>query len=151
MNTSTSITTGGQLRLARIRSGYSQTELAVMIGVSQAAIGQWERGSTSPRARRMTALTAAIGPLHFHTNTDKATEIRTAAAPTRPTSPVLHELLMAEAIIIVMLGVMTTDQKLAIATKLDELGVSGEGATRFHERRAALVAAGAENLQPRPA
>jgi isopropylmalate/homocitrate/citramalate synthase len=40
-----------------------------------------------------------------------------------------------------MLGVMTTDQKLAIATKLDELGVSGEGATRFHERRAAITAA----------
>ena len=141
--TSTSTTTGEQIRLARIRSGYSQDDLAAKVGVSQQSIAKWERGAASPRARRMTALTAAIAPLHFHTNTDKATEIRTAAAPTRPASPVLHELLMAEAIIIVMLGVMTTDQKLTIATKLDELGVSGEGATRFHERRAALVAAGA--------
>jgi len=144
MNTnSTSTTTGEQLRLGRIRSGYSQAELAMMIGVSQAAIGQWERGSTSPRARRMTALTAAIGPLHSHTNTEQAADIRTAAAPVRPANPVLHELLAAEIIICTMLGVMTTDQKLTIANKLDELGVSGEGATRFHERRAALNAAGA--------
>ncbi|OEZ90699.1 helix-turn-helix domain-containing protein [Duganella phyllosphaerae] len=150
--TSTSTTTTGeQLRLARIRSGYSQDDLAAKVGVSQQSIAKWERGAASPRARRMAALTAAIGPLHSNTNTDQSNELRTPPASARPTSPILHELLAAEVIICTMLGVMTTDQKLAMAAKLDELGVAGEGATRFHERRAALVAAGAENLQPRPA
>lgn len=141
--TSTCTTTGEQLRLARIRSGYSQDDLAAKVGVSQQSIAKWESGAASPRARRMIALAAAIGPLHFHTNTDQPDEIRTAATPARPASPVLHELLAAEVIICTMLGVMTTDQKLAIAAKLEELGVAGEGATRFHERRRAITAAGA--------
>lgn len=131
-----STTIGEQLRAARLRSGYCQGELAGLIGVSQAAIGQWERNTTSPRDRNMVALVGAVGPL----TTDMSTS---ANRPASVTTTLLNELLAAEVIICTMLTAMTSDQKLAIAAKLDALGVAGEGATRFHERRAAITAAGA--------
>lgn len=142
--TTSSNTIGEQLRLARIRSGYSQAELAMMIGVSQAAIGQWERGSTSPRARRMIALTAAIGPLPSHTTTDQANEIRTAATPAHPaaTAVAFHELLLAELIINTLQNVLTDEQRLLVGSQLAAAGLQGNTPTRSAERRAAITAAG---------
>ena len=131
-----------QIRVARNLCGLTLATVGERLGVSAQAVHAWETGSAYPTHQNLVALSALLG-VQSHTTTDQPDEIRTAAAPARPTSPVLHELLAAEVIICTMLGVMTTDQKLAIATKLEELGVAGEGATRFHERRAALVAAGA--------
>ena len=148
--TSTSTTIGERIRSARKQAGLTRAELASAVGASVQAVGFWETGVNEPRTHHLQALCKALGialidriSIAAATLPHQSNEFRTPAAPARPASPVLHELLAAEAIIIVMLGVMTTDQKLAIAAKLDELGVSGEGATRFHERRAALIAAGA--------
>jgi hypothetical protein len=48
------------------------------------------------------------------------------------------ELRFAEQIILTMLKHMTTAQRLAAQVELDEAGISGDGMTRFHERRAVL-------------
>ncbi|WP_198116904.1 helix-turn-helix transcriptional regulator [Massilia rhizosphaerae] len=42
---------GDAIREARNRKGISQAELAGMLSVSQAAVGQWERGTTLPRIK----------------------------------------------------------------------------------------------------
>lgn len=133
---------GDQIRVARNLCGLSLAAVGERLSVSAQAIHKWETGEAYPSHENLLAVSALLG-VQCGATTQQPDETRRAAAPARPASLVLHELLAAEAIIIVMLGVMTTDQKLAIATKLDELGVSGAGATRFHERRAALVAAGA--------
>lgn len=51
----------GLIRIARERKGLSQAELAAKIGVSQAAIGQWERGVFTPRGRNLKALSDVLG------------------------------------------------------------------------------------------
>lgn len=143
--TSTSITTGEHLRLARIRSGYSQDDLAKKVNVAQQSIAKWERGAASPCARRMTALAAVIGPLPFHTTTEQADEIRAAAAPVRPaaTAGALHELLLAELIINTLQNVLTEEQRLLVGAQLVAAGLQGSTPTRSTERRAAITAAGA--------
>lgn len=40
----------------------SQAELAEKVGVSQAAIGQWERGEFMPRGRNLNAMAELLGP-----------------------------------------------------------------------------------------
>lgn len=55
---------------------------------------------------------------------------------------VVSELGKAEIIIQAMLNAMTPDQKSTVAAQLDASGVSPDGMTRFHERRAALAAFG---------
>ena len=50
----------------------------------------------------------------------------------------LQELIYAHRIIQVMLNHMTLEEKAAAAKVLEENGVSEEGATRFHERRAVI-------------
>jgi transcriptional regulator with XRE-family HTH domain len=52
---------GRSIRDARQRAGLSQAELAEKIGVSQAAIGQWERGTYTPRGRNLNTLAAVLG------------------------------------------------------------------------------------------
>lgn len=56
---------------------------------------------------------------------------------------VIEELRKADRIIIVMLNAMTFEQKISVAAKLYAEGVSLDGMTRHHERRAVLTAAGA--------
>ena len=41
------------IKLARMRSGYTQTELAEMVGVSTAAVSQWETGRGHPNVKRL--------------------------------------------------------------------------------------------------
>jgi hypothetical protein len=53
----------------------------------------------------------------------------------------LSELQKAEQIILAMLNAMTSAQKSKVHARLDAAGVSGEGMTRHHERRAVLDAA----------
>lgn len=134
-------TIGERIRSARKQAGLTRAELALAVGASVQAVGFWETDVNEPRNHHLQALCKALGIALIDRISIAAASISNTHQPTRPASPVLHELLAAEAIIIVMLGVMTTDQKLAIATKLEELGVAGEGATRFHERRAAITAA----------
>lgn len=50
---------------------------------------------------------------------------------------------VAEQIILTLLAALTPEQKLLVHAKLDAAGLSGEGMTRYHERRAAITAAGA--------
>ncbi|OZI26833.1 hypothetical protein CAL26_05840 [Bordetella genomosp. 9] len=53
----------------------------------------------------------------------------------------LAELHAAEEIILVMLNVMTPAQKARADEKLTHAGISPDGMTRYHERRAAIVKA----------
>jgi hypothetical protein len=55
---------------------------------------------------------------------------------------VIDELGKAEIIIQAVLNVMTTEQKAKVAVQLETSGISPDGMTRFHERRAALSAFG---------
>lgn len=52
---------GRMIKDARTRKGLSQAELAEKVGVSQAAIGQWERGTFTPRGRNLNALADVLG------------------------------------------------------------------------------------------
>ncbi|MDB5911195.1 MAG: hypothetical protein JWP34_5312 [Massilia sp.] len=60
----------------------------------------------------------------------------------------LVELQHADHIIIAMLNAMTTAQKSKVHAQLETAGVSGEGMTRHHERRAVIVAAEVALAQP---
>lgn len=51
---------GKRIRLARIRQGISQAELAKTIGISKTSMNQIEAGATDPRASRITALARAL-------------------------------------------------------------------------------------------
>ena len=50
----------------------------------------------------------------------------------------LQELIYAHFIIVTLLNHMTLDEKASAAKVLEENGVSEEGMTRFHERRAVI-------------
>lgn len=71
---------------------------------------------------------------------------------TNPTDTTLardlaSELTLSEKIIIAMLNNMTLEQKRIAHEQLDAAGVSNEGMTRFHERRAVLQRAAAQLAQ----
>ena len=51
---------GQTIRLARIKKGMTQAELAETIGVSQGAVGQWEHGMTIPRPNHIVRLSALL-------------------------------------------------------------------------------------------
>jgi transcriptional regulator with XRE-family HTH domain len=44
----------------RLRRGWTQAELAEMIGVSQSTVGDWERGAQTPSRQRLRALAKAL-------------------------------------------------------------------------------------------
>jgi len=52
---------GLALREARIRAGLSQTELARLVGTSQAAISAYENGAKQPSVATFSRLLAATG------------------------------------------------------------------------------------------
>jgi transcriptional regulator with XRE-family HTH domain len=52
---------GSLIRVYRIRKGLSQADLAAKIGVSQGAIGQWERGEFRPRGKHINGLQEILG------------------------------------------------------------------------------------------
>ncbi len=45
-----------RIKLARQKSGYSQTELVEMLGVTPGAVSQWEVGKTSPSLKQIKPL-----------------------------------------------------------------------------------------------
>lgn len=61
---------------------------------------------------------------------------------------VLAELERAEVVIQTMLGFMTTEQKACMAEVLEAAHIAGEGATRYHERRAVIERATAALKAP---
>lgn len=60
---------GDEIRAARDRAKISQEELGRQVGVSMRTIGNWERGTTVPRARRH-ALNSALRE-HLDGDTDE--------------------------------------------------------------------------------
>ncbi|MET3132631.1 hypothetical protein AAKU55_002908 [Oxalobacteraceae bacterium GrIS 1.11] len=62
-------------------------------------------------------------------------------------SRLLIELQHADCIILSMLNAMTIQQKAKVHEQLDAAGVSGEGMTRHHERRAVMEAAAATTAE----
>lgn len=52
---------GQMIRNARTHKGLSQADLAAKAGVSQAAIGHWERGTFTPRGKNINALSEILG------------------------------------------------------------------------------------------
>jgi transcriptional regulator with XRE-family HTH domain len=54
-----------QMRLERVRRGWTQRHVAQATGVGQSDISLYERGLVRPRPRRAAALEAAFGlPIH---------------------------------------------------------------------------------------
>jgi transcriptional regulator with XRE-family HTH domain len=51
---------GQTIRVARIKKGMTQADLAETLGVSQGAVGQWEQGITTPRPRHIVRLSALL-------------------------------------------------------------------------------------------
>jgi hypothetical protein len=62
---------------------------------------------------------------------------------TKQLEALVIELGKAELIIHAMLNAMTLEQKMLVAAQLEASGVSPDGMTRAHERRAVLAAFGA--------
>ncbi len=81
-------------------------------------------------------------PSRATTSTQSHTQITDTAAC------LLSELKKAEQIIPAMLATMSAAQKLKLAAQLDAAGISGEGMTRHHERRAVIEAAAAAMAAP---
>lgn len=52
---------GQMIKEARSLKGLSQAELAVLAGVSQAAVGHWERGTFVPRGKNLNTLSEILG------------------------------------------------------------------------------------------
>lgn len=49
------------IRAYRERRGYTQRELAGVVGVSEVTVFQWENGSRTPSSRILPALSTALG------------------------------------------------------------------------------------------
>lgn len=131
---------GKRIRAARLDAGVSRSALALAVGVSVAAIGHWESGINEPRGQHLQALCDALG-------IEPVDRLDIAAMPSAPRpapSPaVLHELLLAELIVITLSSILTDDQRAQAAALLAGAGVAGSTPTRNAERRAAITAAGA--------
>jgi len=55
---------GQRIKFARKQNDLSQLQLADMIGVSNSACGQWERGHTSPTVENLAQLAIVLN-VHF--------------------------------------------------------------------------------------
>lgn len=51
---------GASIRRRRKQKGMSQTELASLLGLTQAAVTQWERGVTAPSVDNQLAIAKAL-------------------------------------------------------------------------------------------
>lgn len=123
-----------RLLAARLRAGLTQDELAETIGVSQQSVAKWEGGLAVPRYHHRGALAHAL----CVSLDDSTFQELSIAAPSAAT-----ELLMAELIIVTMLGALTAEQKAMVAAQLEAAGVVGADMIRSQERRAAIVAGSA--------
>ena len=63
-----------EIRNARRRKGWTQTDLAVQLGVSMRTVSRWEAGASTPRFKERERLAALLGiPM-----------LRTVSRPRRP-------------------------------------------------------------------
>jgi hypothetical protein len=98
--------------------------------------------STNPAIRRSPRLVAGRGlTVKKEATMPSCTPTPVQNSTRQTTSNLLAELQKAEQIIIVMLNAMTPAQKLKVHAQLDDAGVSGDGMTRYHERRSAMETA----------
>lgn len=136
---------GARILAARLRADLTQGDLATRVGVSQQCMAKWEAGLSAPRASRMDAVIAVLGPLNEEASrpiiTTSHEKVASAIAPVAPT--VIHELLLAELIINTLQNVLTDEQRLLVAAQLAATGLEGSTPTRSVERRAVITAAGA--------
>ena len=49
------------IREARKAQGYTQQRLAELVGITQGAVSQWEKGETRPAMKMLPALSKALG------------------------------------------------------------------------------------------
>ncbi len=49
------------IRKARKAQGYTQQRLAELVGITQGAVSQWEKGETRPAVKMLPALSKALG------------------------------------------------------------------------------------------
>lgn len=49
------------IRTARLKAGYNQTELAKAVHVTQGAVSQWEKGLTRPDTEQLIAISQFLG------------------------------------------------------------------------------------------
>ena len=86
---------GMRIRLARVRQGVRQTELARRIGISGNAMNQIELGDTDPRASRIKAIATELGVsadylLGLSESTDRAVAASQRQAPPTPAPGTRH-------------------------------------------------------------
>ena len=55
---------GARILAARLRVDLTQGDLAARVGMSQQCVAKWEAGISAPRASRMNAVIAVLGPLN---------------------------------------------------------------------------------------
>lgn len=90
---------GDRMRAARTAANLSQTELAARIGVSRAAVSQFEAGKATPRLDTLIAFAAETGAsLDFVVMGKQPTDIqsRVESLPEALREYVLHSLALAE-------------------------------------------------------
>lgn len=51
---------GERIRIARLKHGLTQSELAEMMNVSQGAVGMWEIGLNAPKAKNLIKLSEIL-------------------------------------------------------------------------------------------
>lgn len=103
------------------------------------------RQSTNPAICRSPRLVAGRGLTAQKEATMSSSTRTPVQTPQNQTAlDLLTELRNADQIIRVMLNAMTPAQQSKVYTKLDALGVTGEGMSRYHERQAVITAAALE-------
>lgn len=87
---------GDSIREARTRKGLSQADLAKILSVSQAAVGQWERGTTAPRWKYVHVMREVFDPV-FESDLELSSSDEQLAVstdnyldPTMPNNPVVQ-------------------------------------------------------------
>lgn len=72
---------GERIKRARLRNGLAQVEVADKVGVTPAAVAQWEGNRTAPNEDNLAKLRAVIGGIHF------VTQERTSSTQTVEETP----------------------------------------------------------------
>jgi DNA-binding transcriptional regulator YiaG len=71
------------IRRVRTQAGLSQADLAAVVGVNQAAVSQWERGTTEPFGGHLFLLLVRLAPTSIAVLTDCMDQHH----PTQPDTP----------------------------------------------------------------
>lgn len=77
------ITMGDRMRLARLKSGLEQEEIAEILGVSSSTISNWENGRTSVKVPFLSAWAQVTGYNMSSLMPPPGEEVKLASAPTK--------------------------------------------------------------------